>query len=721
MNVNDILNKLSENREIKKIISRISNGKYEQLSLAEKKSIYEDFNKILQMELDTYLELQFSKKEQDLITNSVQLYPENNAIVITGLDENPYFYLKEIVLANLMSLDDGEEFVQIGGVLYDANYMETIPSLVKYNNDNLHFVKMANAFVDKLIENIDNVYKREYQKIFDKYMTKEAEIEIDQAYQIYDKESKLDLFDKLQNISKNIKEMAFKKKLSKEELAALTINDIGVCFLNYNDGKKSKVVIKNHEHHLNQFVQQFFNEYSSFIKININNKNKIVINEHVVSDNDLFIDVLMQEVAKINKNNHIVEDLNKYFYSKLEDIDFCLINKNYEIVNYIKWTSIYKDNPNDVDMFVKSDTIFENLFNDKEFLEVVDGFLSGKKVKEDALLKIFEMLNNAYGHPEFKLILNNDKNVTNPMGESDETTVYLYLNNNLNKYLLLATLLHEYRHSVQYNEVKKDSGIYTEEMLKQASANQYITMFNHDYNYVTTDVAGYYNQLAYIMQPIEFDAERFSEKAMRMILSNIPRKHNFDFKHNFLNYYAALKFFNNQKMSIYSYYNYLEINSVSKSIGEETEDYIYLADSLNKCNDFAAAIKIFKHRNFNGLVFGEKMIVYKEICKKYNLNIEYNKDKNLIVVNNKTIPIKTLSDYEILEKILLYSAYSLVKDGKIKRFELTKYIYDNSRLFKNDNYNVYNLMNVFYYHKTFDKYANNKKDKNKSKNGCKSR
>ena len=95
------------------------------------------------------------------------------------------------------------------------------------------------------------------------------------------------------------------------------------------------------------------------------------------------------------------------------------------------------------------------------------------------------------------------------------------------------------------------------------------------------------------------------------------------------------------------------------------------------------------------------------------------KDEDNISINGKILSLDEISEYELLEEVLLNNALYLAKRGEISISEINNYVYRESLKYKIDTSKLdcYNLYRIYMYYKTFNKYRVklNKKNKVKSK------
>ena len=87
--------------------------------------------------------------------------------------------------------------------------------------------------------------------------------------------------------------------------------------------------------------------------------------------------------TRINKN---LTKLEAYMYLKLEELDSYLMNRDLEIVNYAKFTNIFKFS-DDEDIYIDHNRVFEDLFLNDDFVNVCNDIATSKKIDKKVIEK----------------------------------------------------------------------------------------------------------------------------------------------------------------------------------------------------------------------------------------------------------------------------------------------------------------------------------------------
>ena len=726
MNIDTSLKNLLNNPAIIETFKKVNSPDYSKLSFSEKREIFKTYNEVVEEELNTLLSLYINKSKSNNSSKyrTVDLSVFDSKLVIDGLDRNPYYYLRDILLMHLVYLnDENYMMLQIGDVTYNTNYGSGMPLMSMYNHINISSVQKARNFMLSMIADDNNEYIGEFLKDFDNVITKEGKEELQDACDIMDSYASEYILLELKDINDKLEEMYTKESLSKNELAMLSLNEVVFSYFSHLIDKKFRdPKVKNH---YGQFVNTFFPEYKDDIQIKLSMKG-VFINKRSMDEDEMFLDVLLQTIEEIERNSpridNIINDselnrfnrekrefskLDIYFYKVMQELDSLLKNRNLELINYMPWTKLYKDESR-TQIFNTSTQPFDNLINQKEFLDLIRNIMAVKNKQLNSLFQqVIQMMNDCYG-VDFKLHLNDSYTIDSSMGTADnESSIYLNVNNNVDRQALLATFFHEYRHLMQYNEVKHSTGIYNRKLLKIIKTNTYQTSFGVDYNYASGADLGYDNGLFYSMQPIELDAEDFSELMLYTIFSKLGNESEIS-RMCFADTFTNNVYFDREMISLESYTNFLEINNIKETVQEEEHDYKLLIKRIKDAKDKSDAIAIFKMRNFTALKFKYKFKIYGLIAdEKYNL--KFDEENSIITISGKKYSTQSMSDYELLEKILILDATNKLKDGSLKFNDYNKYIYDESRIYKLEEYDKHNCSDVYSYHVCFDKYTNTAK------------
>lgn len=721
MNIENKLRNIARNKKIKNIFSMVVSPDFPRLPFSEKKAILEEYNAIIEKALDTSLALYINRSESNKgrKDRAVSLSVENSSLVIDGISRNPYFYLRDILLMHLIYLNDCEYFaLQIGGVTYSDNYMEIIPELSLYNETNINFVRTVNDFIKSFMPSESHPYKSEYEKSLDNVLTYEGSKDMIKAYNIINHYCSDGIFDELSQIFEELDSIFSKKKLTKKELALLSLDEVVSSYFTCVVGRDFQN--NNSSRHYSDFLKAFFKEYSEDVKIEITNDGTTINGRRVTSD-EMFMDVLMQEIEKVEKTlpriEGIISDeelakfnvngkrytkLDLYFYKSLKNLDGLLENRNLELINYLTWTKIFKDNTRKK-IFNSHVGIFSQLTEDKEFLSIIKKILNLETTKLDLYFnKLIKKMNEVYG-AEFKLNLTTDATTDTSMGTADhDKCIYLNLNNNFDRVELLATFFHEYRHLMQYKEIQHNTGIYNDKGHQIIAFNAYETPFKKDYNYASVSDSSYNNNLLYCMQPLELDAEDFAEAMLVKIFSHLKNPPTIN-RFFFADTYSNSVYMDREMISLVSYSNFLKIDKVEEVVKKEQKDYKVLMELIKQATTKEDAIEVFKHRNFTNLSVEEKLKIYKLLAGK-NVDINYDKPNNILYMAGKKYYTKEISDFSLIEQIIILDAKRKLKEGRIRSSEYKDYIYNESRKYKAEKYDMFNCLQLYDYHFCFDKY-----------------
>ena len=732
LSIDTILKNLSNNKDIKKIFSKVSDPSFMSLPFSEKKALFIKYNTIIESELNTLIKIYINKSEEreknKYRTTSLSI--DNSIMVIDGLNENPYFYLRDILLMHLIYLNDDKYCaVNIGNISFNSNYLDMVPNLSLYNAINIRAVEKVNRFMDEMLSEYKNPYISEYKQQLDNVLTDEGRRELITSNDILDDYCTNGILEPLDRLFNYLERMFDKEKLSIKEVALLSLNDVYLAYLSNAAGKSSKDNFL--AYHYKQFVRTFFREYSDDIKIKYLPQG-IFINGRCIYEDELLLDVLLQQIAMIERNNPRIDKLvsdeeliefnkgdNKYakldvyFIKSLTKLDELLANRNLELINYMSWTKLYKD-PSRENIFDSSIGIFEKLVVNKEFLSTIDNILTAKPSKlEDYFKKLMKMMNEVYGSDfEIKVITNVSTDTS--MGSADhDKSIYLNVSNNIDRIALLATFFHEFRHLMQYREMKENTGIYSDKFYQLIKLNTYETPFKKDYNYASCNTCSYDNTLFYYMQPIELDAEDFSKAMVSVIFVLLGKKEKVG-KMSFADTYTSCVYFDREKISLESYKSFLKIDDIEKTVKDEEKDYCILMDAISKADCKDDAIKIFKFRNFVNLEMKEKAKVY-FLLMPDGIEFSYDEKECLVHLGHLTFSTKNTSDFELLEQILILEAKDKIKKLELKISDYYEYIYNESRKYKTSSYDIFNCFQAYDYHVCFDKYYRGSKQEKTKK------
>lgn len=713
------LDLLFSKKEVIEIIKKINNN-YHRMSLKERKDILFDFSELASETLESYVYTCVNNDtEGDHEFSDVVLSNYNDGIAINGVDKNPYIYLKDILFYHLVASHELEnETICIGDVNFSCDYTSVQPFIASYNTTNLMFRELIISKLNKVLKDIDNPYKRDFDLSLDNNLTNEMKKEFSDVYEALDKFNKLDTYDKVVKIRKIIDDKLIDKHVvDKRYLYLFGIDNI----LRECLQAENKEILKDN---LKSYVMEFFPEFANYINIEIN-KSTIKINDIKLRSDDMFMDLLLFSIEnldrKYNKIEYLVSDekleemqqkLNKtlskrecYFYTKLANIDSLLENRDLEIVNYAKYTDIIKLSSDD-DIYIDKDRIFEDLFHNEDFTQVCNDIVTSKKIDKKIVTKLEKVLtfmNDVYFKAPFKLVTSFNMNVNSELGSSDNDTIYLNLAN-LNAGIdVLNTFFHEYRHLVQARETKENNGIYNDRLYEYVKKQYIESPFSSTYGYCTYAEAGYRADINYDLQPIEFDAENFA-KYMLVSLSRLEdseikvRDSLFNSK-----YAKKYKWFSNKKISLKYYDYYLELYKVEETVAKDEEDYKVLIEKLSHIEELKPE-DLFKTTNFDELEFIYKKEVYKKILlDKQALKIVNDKT---ISINGKVLSIDDILEYELLEELLLNNALYLAKQGEISISGINDYVYREALKYKIDTSKLdcSNLYRIYLFHNTFNKY-----------------
>jgi hypothetical protein len=587
---------------------------------------------------------------------------------------------------------------------------------------------IVNKLKEVLMET-DNPYKKDFEMCLDCNMTPLMKKEFIETNKALDRFNKEDTYDLIVQVKKDINDYLVKPDIkSKKHLAMLAVDNI----LKEVTQGSSKEDLKNN---LNKFVKTFFPEFANLINIELL-KSSIKINNIKVKSDDMFMDVLLLNIAILDKAgtyssliisneklNELETRINKkltkleaYMYLKLEELDSYLMNRDLEIVNYAKFTNIFKFS-DDEDIYIDHNRVFEDLFLNDDFVNVCNDIATSKKIDKKMVTKletVLKMMNMTYYDANFKLVTSFNMNVNSELGSSNDETIYLNLAN-LNTGLdVLNTFFHEYRHLIQSRELKKNNGIYNEVLYSYIDKQCKESPFGSSYGYCTYAEAGYRTDVNYDLQPLEFDAENFA-KYMLTSLSRLDDS-KIRVKDSLFNvkYAKKYKHFSNKKLSLEYYDYYYKLYKVDEVLKEEEECHKALIESLSKIDD-SDPEDIFTLSNFDELDFVYKKELYKKML--FDKKALLLKDEDTISINGKVLSIKDLNEYEILEQVLTNNALYLAKKGEISMNEINDYIYNESLKYKVDvsKLDTYNLYRVYLYHNTFNKYRIKSRSKTKVK------
>ena len=725
ISITNNLKTLFSNKIIKDIFQKIDTD-YSRFSFQEKSSLVKAFHQVVKKTFNTDLALYINNGEEKSSGRSVFLSIENNSLTIDGLSRNPYFYLRDILLMHLIYLnEEAYDFIQVGNVSYNKNYISVLGELDMYNEYNLKYINVVKKFMSDCMINYNNKYVKDYKKDFDYVLTPLAISDMLKANEVIDKYCSDGLYKELKDIAIKISKMQEKKTLNIEETSLLALDEVVSCYVAAIE-EKSTLAHRLNKHY-KQFITLYFPEYSSDISIEINDLG-IYINNRLKNENEMFLDVLFQEIAKIEKNKSRIDeiisdkefndfkdaklDYNKldiYFYYVCQKLDMRLLDNKYELINYVPFTKIYKSSHHPK-LFIDSREVFSSLFENKEFIYLIEKSINcPEKDLDNIYQKIIKMLNQVYG-VNFKLDINNTKDCGTSLGTADheKETLYINVDQNSDRLEILTTFLHEYRHLMQYNEVKNNTGIYNKYAYEFIKLNSKESSLGKDHWYCSLAGAGYDNFIFYTMQPLEIDAEDFSYKMSKKILSRLKGSVKLSDEY-FQDIYRENIYFNREMMCIELYKNYLKTDRINVVVEEEEKNYLEMINMIDNATTIEDSMKIFKMSNFSFLPIEKKIFVYQLILEDYE-SIRYHHDEQVIFIGTKIINPDKETDYQILEKILKMKAMCLVKEGKLGINNISKYIYDESLKYKAKVYDKFNALSSYDYHYCFDKYY--KSDKN---------
>lgn len=721
---------LSKDKRIKNIIKRVSDKHFFVFSYMEKSVIYKELNDILNEKFGHKINLYINKYKTEY-NNFIEV--NNGAIVLNGLDNNPYIYIRDIILNHVIYNKIDDDFKMIGNIYYCSNYLSTDYDILKHSKNNSELLLMTNSLIRSMIEEYSNEYKDEYELSLDSNISKEAREQLEIANKVLDEYYKSGTYDELNRIIEVFTSMGQKEYLSKEELALLSLDEIlreNIYTINQQEDKNAVFFFK----HLKQFVDVFYPEYSKWIHLSYNNKS-IIINNRVVKENNLFIDILMQEIEKIenvkniarelitdeqlaifNDNKYSYNKLDLYLYYKLSNLDRYLKgNNDLKIINYPEWKKVYY-NKDEIGIF-RDYNSFEGLINNNQFIKTIEKYVKTNNKNHDALYSVMKMLNDAYSS-DFNLIIDRNYQQSDKFGESDEKNIYLYVEACNDKISIIATIFHEFRHLIQHREVENSNNIYDKKGYKYIMMNIMGDEVNRRY-ISSTDTSGYVNKYHYAYQPVEYDAEIFSQNLLRAVVNEFANPIDIDYEKYFSDTMMDNKYIDMDKYSIRLYKNYMDINKIDDYIKKDKEAYNKIIKKIDDMETYDDALEIVKLPYFSLISTEDKVSVYKVLCGNL-VNLDYKEDEGLLYINNRSFQIEEMNHYEVIEAMLMIEAIEKVKNKEISFKDINKYIYNESRRYKIDEVNCFNVYAVYNYYRCFDKYlwlVN--KDKQKVK--CKSK
>lgn len=721
---------LSKDKRIKNIIKRVSDKHFFVFSYMEKSVIYKELNDILNEKFGHKINLYINKYKTEY-NNFIEV--NNGAIVLNGLDNNPYIYIRDIILNHVIYNKIDDDFKMIGNIYYCSNYLSTDYDILKHSKNNSELLLMTNSLIRSMIEEYSNEYKDEYELSLDSNISKEAREQLEIANKVLDEYYKSGTYDELNRIIEVFTSMGQKEYLSKEELALLSLDEIlreNIYTINQQEDKNAVFFFK----HLKQFVDVFYPEYSKWIHLSYNNKS-IIINNRVVKENNLFIDILMQEIEKIenvkniarelitdeqlaifNDNKYSYNKLDLYLYYKLSNLDRYLKgNNDLKIINYPEWKKVYY-NKDEIGIF-RDYNSFEGLINNNQFIKTIEKYVKTNNKNHDALYSVMKMLNDAYSS-DFNLIIDRNYQQSDKLGESDEKNIYLYVEACNDKISIIATIFHEFRHLIQHREVENSNNIYDKKGHKYIMMNIMGDEVNRRY-ISSTDTSGYVNKYHYAYQPVEYDAEIFSQNLLRAVVNEFANPIDIDYEKYFSDTMMDNKYIDMDKYSIRLYKNYMDINKIDDYIKKDKEAYNKIIKKIDDMETYDDALEIVKLPYFSLISTEDKVSVYKVLCGNL-VNLDYKEDEGLLYINNRSFQIEEMNHYEVIEAMLMIEAIEKVKNKEISFKDINKYIYNESRRYKIDEVNCFNVYAVYNYYRCFDKYlwlVN--KDKQKVK--CKSK
>lgn len=735
MSIANKLKNLLVNPDVSYVMKTIDSDNYSKLSFNEKADLLIAFNDVLNEVFDHSLTLYINKKpSKEYEARTVSANMEEARLVINGVENNPYNCLRDLLLMQL-SYDDIEnyDYIQIGEVRYDENFVYEFPQLGFYNEENFKYLRASNKFINTLIENANNPYKKEFEKDFDNNLTKQALQDMRAGYDSMDSCLKRGVYQEMDAFSNKIGEMVIKEELPIEELAMLSLDEVATSYM-HNDvlQEEEQEELFNCDHY-NQFIRCFFKEYAEYINISFDDLG-LTINERDLIENEIFMDVLMQEIEVIENNYHLIDSivsdemlerfnkkLNKnyskldcYFYSKLDILDSYLKDKKFEIINYNKWTSIYRDD-NKESIFEDKRELFADLLESEEFISIVETYLYDKKAGEKELIKIMKMMNDSYG-AKFKLIINNQALLETSMGIADDMgCIYINADNIREKISTLITLFHEYRHLIQKHECEHNSNLFNDNIYEYVKMENEVTSCGNEYQYAEMNRFGYINDKFYAMQPTEYDAELFAEKFMKKIeekMNNNEKK--IDYSLYVCENYRNSKFIDSEKYSIASYKNYLIVNEIPQSKQEEEERFLIIKEQIEKAKTKEDGIAIIKDPIFTALKMHDKVKVF-NLLTENEIKIIYSKSKKQLTIDDIKVSTMMASDYEVIESIISINADKKIAKGELKFTNRNEYIYKELSKYKYNCVEEFNCFAPHSYYRTLTKYLkeltkDNKKD-----------
>ena len=716
MNIEREAYNLLKDKSVASIISKISSPSYKRLPIAAKKELFDDFNNILSRRFETYLNLFFADNPDD--DNDIKIHYEDGALVLNRLDKNPYKYLEQLIAYHLAYYftQNRDAILSIGNVSYNDIYFNEFPGISFYDKNNYKAKQISVDVVTKLIKGYQNEYKQEFDDSFEKNISLESQNIIVHANKILDEELKECEYSDLVAIDRKMTSMLNKdSSLNIEELALLSIKDFLIGYQDkatmMTDNTASNKYFFKIKKHLTQFIKYFFSEFSNEINIVVEDGD-IYVDDTLICEDNLFIDVVMNKIAKIEDKKHIINsNLDSYFLSRLNLIDSLLKDKNLGVINYVSFAKMYNHKGNK-DIYKDNYDMFENLFYDEEFLSLINDYLSSEDINTKILHQIVGMMNKTYDDAKIKLIINKDSKEFDEFGSSIEDTIHLNTTDN-EKVNMLMTLFHEYRHCMQYIEAKDNHGIFNDEIYEYIKKNSYTNSFLSSYNYATTETCGYINMTFYELQPMEYDAEYFAEKFIKRIYKALGYK-GYEYRNCLAQEYkTSMKYFSNQKRSLLLYDEYLKIERVDQSNEKEENQYKILLEKICNIKDNQDAIELFKNPSFVNMPISEKSHVYKIIAGN-NISISMGQSKKYIKINNTEYNFYRLGDYGLLEKILIAKANNEVKMGKLLISKRDEYIFEKIKDFKLERVTRDNVYMVHHYCNLYEKYrvlsSKNKKE-----------
>jgi len=723
--IRECLDELVHNQDIISIISKISSS-YRTLSFYEKKKLFTKFNEIVSEIIGTSLQIYINKhSDSEFEYSDVTLSDYNEELCLNGVDKNPYIYLKDILFYHFVSINEyNYDLISIGDIIYDGDYTGKERYIASYNQDNIMIKELVKEALDELITNPDREYKKEYDLHIDNNLTLGLKAEFLKANEILDNIIKEDIYMPLVKIDDLIvSELSNKIIKDKDLLAMYSIDNILMESL-----RKDTRNLSNIEVNLNNFINEYFSEFSNCLKIEVKD-GYIRIDGVACNYNNMFLDELFKRFEYLDKLYKIVDNsvsdelvneynsklekklskLEVYLYSKLEVLDSHLKNKNLELVNYPEFSKIFSFE-DDEDIYIDNNRVFNEIFDDKEFIRCIDDFLYGKKGDSDLLYEIVDIMNSYYFDADFELVLNDNFDINNTMGTSEDKTIYINSKNCSSKIDLLETLFHEYRHLIQIRELEDDHQIYNDTLYKYIKMNYNDSPYKFNYSYAIRGEAGYQNDIIYDLQPVEFDAENFAKYMLKGITKNSSRLKSVGNGTFNEMYSKKFKFFSNKKRSLVYYENWYNIYKIDELVSKESKQYRQLIKSF-KYLDEVELDKLFLKDNFDSIDWCYKKEFFKALLLNKGALIQ--KSENQIKINNKEFNLDEVEDHALLEQVLLNNALELAKQGKIKLIDVNKYVYRQALKFKLSisDLNRYNLYRVYGWHSTFLKYNKGNKKK----------